>query len=50
MEFPENLKNNGKSSEDMVLEMVQRRGVGHMPEGTPFSLNEINESDRSEVI
>lgn len=50
MESPENLKNNKNSLENKILEIVQRTGIGHMPENTPLPLDKINVTNRIEVI
>lgn len=50
MEFPENLKNNSKSPEEKITEIIRRMGIGHMPENTPFSIDQIDPANRNEVI
>lgn len=50
MESPKQFENIGGTSENKVLELVQKVGIGHMPEDTLLSLDKINESSRAEVI
>lgn len=49
MESPENLKS-PKSSEDKIIEIIQKVGIGHMSENTKFSIDRIDPVNRGEVI
>lgn len=50
MKSPENFDNSQNLYRGEISENISRFGIGHMPEGTQFSLDKIKETDRTEVL
>jgi hypothetical protein len=50
MKSPENTKNTPEANQGAIAEKLRTFGIGHMSEQTSFSIESINEADRSEVV